>query len=183
MASKIPQHTVIPAEAAEREAPQITGDHLDRRDRMFSICSKARVGAPLVKQYFVYMLASCRNGTLYCGVTSRLAERTWQHRTGEIPGFTRKYNVKMLVWFEEYGDAAAAIHRETQIKWWKRAWKLKLIEDFNPEWRDLYETLLPGPVRTYDKPPVVDPKRSVRKRMSPDDPFLTSFDASGRTPL
>jgi len=85
------------------------------------------------------------------------------------------------VWFEEFGDIAAAIHRETQLKRWNRAWKLKLIEDFNPDWRDLYESLLPGPIRTYDKPPVVDPKRATRQHFDPDDPFLRSFDTSDRS--
>ena len=99
-----------------------------------------------MKSYFVYLLASRRNGTLYCGVTNNLIHRTWQHRTGQVPGFTAKYNVKMLVWYEEHGDIRNAIQRETNIKGWKRAWKLKLIEDFNPLWLDLYDGLLPGAV-------------------------------------
>jgi len=130
----------------------------------------------VVKLSFVYLLASSRNGTLYCGVTSDLLHRIHKHRTCEIPGFTSQYLVTQLVWFEEHGDITAAIHRETQIKRWRRAWKIKLIEDFNPAWRDLYPSLLPGPERTYTKPPIVDPKRATRQQFAPNDPFLTSFD-------
>lgn len=129
---------------------------------------------------FVYLLASRRNGTLYCGVTSNLVHRIWQHRAGEIAGFTLCYDVKHLVWFEEHGDIRSAIHRETQIKRWRRAWKLKLIEDFNPAWRDLYDDLLQGAARIYDKPPVVDPTRVNPSRFAPGDPFLASFDARER---
>ena len=136
-----------------------------------------------MKRYFVYQLASRRNGTLYCGVTNNLIHRAWQHRTKQVPGFTSKYNVTMLVWYEEHGDISDAIHRETQIKWWKRAWKIKLIEDFNPDWRDLYASLLPGPVRTYEKPPQVDPTHANRERIASDDPLLRSFDFSERLPL
>lgn len=130
----------------------------------------------VMKQSFVYLLASGRNGTLYCGVTSDLPHRIHKHRTGEIPGFTREYSVTRLVWFEEHGDITTAIHRETQIKRWKRAWKIALIEAFNPDWRDLYSTLQPGPERTYTKPPIVDPKRAIRQQFHPNDPFLSSFD-------
>lgn len=133
-----------------------------------------------MNRYFVYLLASRRNGTLYCGITNDLARRVWEHRNGKASAFTSKYGATQLVWFEEHGDATAAIHRETQIKWWKRSWKLKLIEDFNPDWRDLYDSLLPGPVRTYEKPPIVDPKKATRQHFAPDDPFLRSFDTSDR---
>lgn len=93
------------------------------------------------RTYYVYILASKRNGTLYVGVTNDLARRVHEHRTGAIPGFTAKYGVKMLVWYETYGWIDEAITRETRIKGWRRAWKLKLIEEFNPHWSDLYETL------------------------------------------
>jgi putative endonuclease len=135
-----------------------------------------------MKRHFVYLLASRRNGTLYCGVTNNLTHRTWQHRNGKASAFTTKYSVTQLVWFEEDGDINAAIHRETQIKRWNRAWKINLIEDFNPDWRDLYESLLPGPVRVYEKPPMVDPRRTARLQFAPDDPFLSSFDFSERLP-
>jgi putative endonuclease len=92
----------------------------------------------------VYILASGRNGTLYVGVTSNLVQRIWQHRTGEIDGFTRKYDVKRLVWFEMHATMEAAIQREKQIKKWNRAWKVELIERGNRRWRDLYETIVDG---------------------------------------
>lgn len=93
------------------------------------------------KDFHVYILASDRNGTLYVGVTSNLVQRIWQHRNDEIEGFTKRYRVHRLVWFESQPDAISAITREKQIKEWKRAWKLALIEAGNPQWRDLYETI------------------------------------------
>jgi putative endonuclease len=92
----------------------------------------------------VYILASGRNGTLYVGVTSDLVQRIWQHRNGEIDGFTKKYEVKRLVWFEMHATMEAAIHREKQIKKWNRAWKIELIERSNARWHDLYETIIDG---------------------------------------
>ena len=89
----------------------------------------------------VYILASKRNGTLYIGVTGSLAQRIWQHRHGEVPGFTKKYGVYRLVYAEPHDTMEAAITREKQIKEWKRAWKLRLIESANPEWRDLYDEI------------------------------------------
>ena len=89
-------------------------------------------------RYFVYLLASRRNGTLYVGVTSDLAGRVGQHRDGAYDGFTRKYGVHTLVWFEEHGDIHDAIRREKQIKKWERRWKLELIEKVNPDWADLF---------------------------------------------
>jgi putative endonuclease len=86
----------------------------------------------------VYILASRRNGTLYIGVTSDLCSRIVQHGDGSIPGFTMKYNVKTLVWFQYLDSMPAAIAREKQLKQWKRSWKLELIENSNPDWRDLY---------------------------------------------
>ena len=93
------------------------------------------------KSYFVYILASKRNGTLYIGVTNDLLRRVWEHREGIVPGFTKKYDVKMLVHFEEFGDVGVAIQRETRLKKWNRQWKIELIEKSNPDWRDLYETI------------------------------------------
>jgi putative endonuclease len=89
----------------------------------------------------VYLLASRRNGTLYVGVTSDLIARLYQHRHGLIPGYTRDYGIKLLVWFEMHATMEAAIQREKRIKKWNRAWKLELIEASNPEWRDLAEDL------------------------------------------
>ncbi len=93
------------------------------------------------RQPCVYILASQRNGTLYVGVTSALAQRIWQHKQGEAEGFTRRYGVKTLVWYEPHPTIESAITREKQIKEWQRAWKLRLIETDNPQWRDLYEDL------------------------------------------
>ena len=93
------------------------------------------------KSYYVYILASAKNGTLYIGVTNDLARRIWEHREGLVEGFTKRYGVKMLVHFEELGDIALAIQRETRLKKWKRRWKMELIEKTNPAWRDLHEML------------------------------------------
>jgi putative endonuclease len=88
----------------------------------------------------VYILASRRNGTLYVGVTSDLARRIEGHRSGAVPGFTRKYGVHMLVFAEFHDSMESAMLRERQIKKWRRGWKLELIERDNPQWRDLFET-------------------------------------------
>ncbi|MBA3525720.1 MAG: GIY-YIG nuclease family protein [Sphingomonas sp.] len=87
----------------------------------------------------VYLLASKRNGTLYVGVTSNLLPRIHQHRQALVPGFTREYGVKLLVWLEQHPNMESAITREKRIKKWNRAWKLELIEASNPDWRDLAE--------------------------------------------
>ena len=89
----------------------------------------------------VYILASRRNGTLYTGVTSDLARRVWQHRSNAVPGFVQDYGVRRLVFAEFHVTMEAAIVREKQLKKWRRAWKLELIERNNPQWRDLYEEL------------------------------------------
>ena len=91
-----------------------------------------------MKQPRVYILASRRNGTLYTGVTSDLVQRIWQHKNDLVEGFTKKYGVHTLVWYELYDTMQPAIEREKAIKEWRRAWKLSLIESNNPEWRDLY---------------------------------------------
>jgi putative endonuclease len=89
----------------------------------------------------VYILASRRHGTLYIGMTSGLCSRIAAHKDGNIPGFTRKYGVKMLVWYEYLGSMEEAIRREKQLKEWRRGWKIELIEKLNPVWRDLFEEL------------------------------------------
>ncbi len=91
--------------------------------------------------FFTYILASQRNGTLYVGSTDDLTRRAWEHKEGGVPGFTAKYGVKLLVWFEQHETRHAAFQRERRIKEWKRQWKLELIERSNPGWADLYETL------------------------------------------
>ena len=93
--------------------------------------------------FFVYILASRRNGTLYTGMTDDLIRRAWEHRTGVVPGFTRKYGVKLLVWYEVHDSRETAFQRERQIKKWNRPWKLAMIERFNPSWRDLADELSP----------------------------------------
>jgi len=95
----------------------------------------------LTRNYYVYLLASRPNGTLYIGVTNDLAKRVWQHREGLIDGFTKKYAVRLLVWYEETDSIEAAIVREKQIKKWNRSWKVELIEKINPDWKDLYEQI------------------------------------------
>lgn len=90
------------------------------------------------RSYWVYILASQKHGTLYIGVTSRLADRIVEHREGRIPGFTKRYRVTRLVHLEEFGDVHDAIAREKAMKKWRRSWKIELIEHGNPEWRDLY---------------------------------------------
>jgi putative endonuclease len=87
------------------------------------------------------MLCSKRNGTLYVGVTSDLVKRIYEHKNNLVEGFTKKYNVHRLVWYEIHDSAESAITREKQIKKWKRAWKLRLIEKNNPKWNDLYESI------------------------------------------
>ncbi len=91
--------------------------------------------------YFVYIMASKPNGTLYVGVTNDLARRVHEHRIGAVDGFTKKHNVKRLVWYETHGDVEVAIRREKTIKRWPRRYKLNVIEQMNPDWDDLYETL------------------------------------------
>ena len=91
--------------------------------------------------YWVYILASRRNGTLYVGVTNDLSRRVHEHKQKIADGFTRKYDVDQLVWYESHANIDEAIAREKSLKRWRRAWKLKLIEDFNPDWSDLYFTL------------------------------------------
>lgn len=90
---------------------------------------------------YVYILASRRNGTIYIGVTSDLPCRIHEHKIGAVRGFTRRYGCKILVWYQAFDQLDEARRRELQMKEWKRAWKLRIIEEMNPEWHDLYETL------------------------------------------
>ncbi|MDO8429608.1 MAG: GIY-YIG nuclease family protein [Candidatus Daviesbacteria bacterium] len=92
--------------------------------------------------YYVYILASKRNGTLYIGVTNDLVRRVFEHKNDLIEGFTQKYNVHQLVYFEQHEEIEQAILKEKQIKKWKRKWKLELIEKSNPDWDDLYKSIL-----------------------------------------
>ena len=91
---------------------------------------------------FVYIMASQRNGTLYIGVTGDLVRRVHEHRTGAAPGFTERYGVKSLVWYEVHDEMAVAIQREASLKRWRRDWKLALIEKINPDWQDLWDDII-----------------------------------------
>jgi putative endonuclease len=94
-----------------------------------------------MKRFYVYILSNKRNGTLYTGVTSDLVKRIYEHKNNLVDGFTKKYSIHRLIWYEPHETAETAIIRERQIKKWKRQWKLELIERHNPQWDDLSETL------------------------------------------
>ena len=96
----------------------------------------------MIKHYYVYILAKKKNGTLYIGVTNNLKRRIFEHKHHLVDGFTKKYNIHMLIHHEHFTDIKEAIRREKQLKWWKRQWKILLIEKDNPNWNDLYEELL-----------------------------------------
>jgi putative endonuclease len=91
--------------------------------------------------YYVYIIASRRDGAIYIGVTNDIVRRIYEHRIKAVPGFASKYNITQLVWFEIYDDPISAITREKELKKWKRSWKVQLIEKDNPEWNDLYESI------------------------------------------
>jgi putative endonuclease len=95
-----------------------------------------------VKAGYVYIMASRKNGTIYIGVTSALAARVYAHREGLVSGFTKKHGCKLLVWYEAFDDIQQARQRELQMKEWRRAWKIKLIEESNLDWADLYPALV-----------------------------------------
>ena len=95
-----------------------------------------------MKAGYTYIMASRRNGTLYIGVTNDLAKRAWEHREAVIDGFTKQYRCTLLVWFEAYDDLQEARQREARLKKWNRAWKLRLIEEQNPDWHDLYGSII-----------------------------------------
>ncbi len=95
-----------------------------------------------MKPGYVYLMASQPNGTLYLGSTSDIAQRAYQHRNGLIEGFTKKHGCRLLVWFEQFGNIQDARSREHQMKSWQRAWKLRVIEERNPQWRDLFDELM-----------------------------------------
>jgi len=99
-------------------------------------------GVPMNKQPAVYMLANKRNGTLYVGVTSDLVKRIWEHKNNLADGFSKRYKLHNLVWYEVHENMDSAIVREKRIKYWKRKWKLALIEGSNPDWQDLYGRIL-----------------------------------------
>jgi len=93
------------------------------------------------KQPAVYIISNKRNGTLYIGVTSALVKRVWEHKNNLVEGFSKRYGLHQLVWHEAHENMESAITREKQIKKWNREWKMRLIEEMNPDWKDLYETI------------------------------------------
>ena len=95
-----------------------------------------------MKKYYIYILASKKNGTLYIGVTNNLIKRTYEHKNNITPGFTQKHNIHKLVYYEVYNEIYDAIEREKCLKRWKREWKIKLIEKSNPDWDDLYNGII-----------------------------------------
>ena len=96
----------------------------------------------MARNYYIYILASKKNGTLYIGITNDLTRRVYEHKTDAVEGFTKRYAVHTLVYYEQTSDPVAAITREKQLKKWRRIWKVALIEEKNPGWRDLYEEVL-----------------------------------------
>ncbi len=113
----------------------------EEKQTLFPLCER-REPDLMSQEYFVYILASKMNGTLYIGSTSDLIKRVYEHKNKLTQGFTSKYHVTQLVYFETYEDRLSAFHRETQHKRWKRDWKLELIENDNSRWDDLYDALL-----------------------------------------
>jgi putative endonuclease len=95
-----------------------------------------------MKNYYVYILASKKNGTLYIGFTDNLIKRVWQHKNKVVEGFTKKYGVNKLVYFETSDCRDSVLQREKQIKKWNRAWKIRMIQETNPDWKDLYLELI-----------------------------------------
>lgn len=117
--------------------------------------------------YYVYILASRRNGTLYVGVSNDVIRRTWEHRNNLVDGFTKKYGVHLLVWYELHEDINKAIAREKQLKKWNRAWKIKLIEKNNTGWNDLYDRLI-GEIALPDLPGSPSPRAAWRRSAGDD---------------
>jgi putative endonuclease len=111
--------------------------------RALNVCELNDRGKPQeMKQFYIYIMASQCNGTLYTGVTSNLVRRVWEHKEGLVEGFTKRYGVRKLVYFEAHETAESAITREKQIEKWERAWKIRLIHKENPEWEDLYDLII-----------------------------------------
>ncbi len=108
---------------------------------MLGLDPSIQIGSMGYMAYYVYLMASKRNGTLYVGVTNDLVRRVYEHREGQADGFTKKYAVKILVHFEVFEEVREAIQRERNLKHWRRAWKIDLIERGNPQWNDLYDTI------------------------------------------
>jgi putative endonuclease len=106
-----------------------------------TISPKEQIGKMIMKKYYIYILTSKKNGTIYTGFTRTLKKRVYEHRIGINEGFTKKYGIKSLVYFEEHSLVDTAIVREKRIKNWRRSWKVRLIESMNPDWKDLYDEI------------------------------------------
>jgi putative endonuclease len=117
-------------------------DYATKSKRCHSREGENPVSVIRMKNYYVYIMANERNGTLYIGVTNNLIKRVYEHKNNLVKGFTQKYQVHLLVFYEITPNITAAITREKQLKHWNRAWKLRLIEENNPDWRDLYNDLI-----------------------------------------
>ena len=117
-------------------------DRLRGNDEFGHVISYETFGYAVMKSPCVYILASRRNGTLYIGVTSDLEKRVWQHKNNLVEGFTKRYGVHLLVWYEPHETMESAIQREKCIKKWNRSWKLALVEKSNPSWKDLFDDLI-----------------------------------------
>src|SRR5258708_5986301 len=115
--------------------------HPDALDKVVGHADVERSISAARKNVNVKCHARRRNGTLYIGMTDNLIQRVWMHRSGALPGFTKRYGVKILVWYEQHETREAALMRERQMKKWNRSWKLQMIEQMNPQWSDLYEAL------------------------------------------
>jgi putative endonuclease len=115
--------------------------HPSLRELHFPHQSPTPINPAIAMTYYVYLLASRKYGTLYIGVTNDLIRRVYEHRSKVVDGFTRRYDVDKLVWFEVYDDILSAIAREKELKKWRRDWKIRLIEEQNPNWMDLYPVL------------------------------------------
>jgi putative endonuclease len=107
-------------------------------------CSQDPESQIMGRYYFVYILANKKRGTLYVGITNNLMKRVWEHKEKEIEGFTKKYKIDKLVYYEIFQDPETAIKREKRLKFYKRQWKINLIEKSNPDWKDLYSELVYG---------------------------------------
>ena len=118
-------------------------DAIRRKQHFFAALKElTKEASSMSKEPAVYILAGKRNGTLYIGVTSDLVKRVWEHKNNMVEGFTKRYGVHQLVWYELHDNMESAIEREKRLKNWKRAWKLKLIEGVNPDWEDLYHRIV-----------------------------------------
>jgi putative endonuclease len=135
---------VIPLKKGIHVAKIILDSHLHGNDKQTKrvIPLKKGIHEGVMNQYYVYIMASKKNGTLYIGVTNDLIRRVYEHRNNLVEGFTQKYAVHLLVFYEIHNDINNAIQREKRLKKWNRAWKIELIEKENPEWNDLYNGLI-----------------------------------------